>query len=138
MRIKEKIDAIKDYLSANLPGDLSTLGIADFENYLGDVPDNPEARQLCVYMDRDEYDEVQDRFEVIIQAQLYKILTRDSWDYQDAIKKRLKQFNPDDIDEMKIERISSENFPIFENDSTIIIFQYQFATPVDDCTFPGV
>jgi len=135
MSLKDTIDLLKNTLQPVISNALATASIEDFDDYLANTPTQSEKKQLAFYFDNKQNDGTNKIFNFIVQAQLHGVLARDSWDYQDIIESAILGIDVESLGYESMDRLNIETYPIFENDSTIILFELSFSISVDDCNF---
>lgn len=129
----EKTAAIRDLLSANIPGLLAGIGLDDFDEYLNKSPLRSDDKEICVYIDLETNDVDLTRFAVLIQAQIYK---KDQvQEYHSVIMPFLEDNLDGNVVEMEQRQsIDADIYPLDISSSTSFVFySVVFETNLDDC-----
>ena len=137
MNTYQKLDKLRTDFEATIPGLLSAASLPAFDKFITGTPDEVTEKQLAFYFEKEESDTTTRLFNVIIQAQLVGVSDSDSWQIQDIIKSEILKYNPELIEEQSFSRLNVENFPIFETDTVILLFELQYYNDLDDCTIEG-
>lgn len=133
MTAVEKTAAIRDLLSANIPGLLTAASLENFDEYLNKSPLRGDDRELAVYIDSEINDVNTSSFQVVIQAQIYG---KDQvQEYHSVIMPFLESDLTGEVVGMTQRvMIEAEIYPMeIKTSSSFIFYGVGFETELDDC-----